>query len=52
MNRCSCGGIALSWVPSKYQHGRVFHAGGADGVLDALDARAYATERAKAADAT
>jgi hypothetical protein len=28
MNRCSAGGIALSSVPSKYQHGSVFHAGG------------------------
>src|SRR6476620_12512083 len=32
MNRWSAGGIALSSVPSKYQHGTVFHAGGADGV--------------------
>src|SRR5215470_17104191 len=32
MNRCSAGGIALSWVPSKYQHGSVFHAGEPDGV--------------------
>jgi hypothetical protein len=31
MNRCSAGGIALSSVPSKYQHGSVFHAGGPDG---------------------
>jgi hypothetical protein len=28
MNRCNAGGIALSWVPSKYQHGSVFHASG------------------------
>jgi hypothetical protein len=27
MNRCSAGGIALSSVPSKYQHGTIFHAG-------------------------
>jgi len=26
------GGIALSSVPSRYQHGSVFHAGGLDGV--------------------
>lgn len=32
MNRCSAGGIALSSVPSKYQHGNVFHASGPDGV--------------------
>src|SRR6185295_8726710 len=32
MNRWSAGGIALSSVPSRYQHGREFHAGGADGV--------------------
>src|SRR3954466_6390858 len=32
MNRWSAGGIALSWVPSRYQHGSVCHAGGADGV--------------------
>src|SRR6476619_1100283 len=32
MNRWSSGGIALSSVPSRYQHGSVFHAGGADGV--------------------
>src|SRR5690348_11508444 len=32
MNCCSAGGIALSWVPSRYQQGSVFHAGGADGV--------------------
>jgi hypothetical protein len=32
MNRWSAGGIALSSVPSKYQHGNVFHAGGDDGV--------------------
>src|SRR6188472_3124137 len=31
MNRWSAGGIAVSSVPSKYQHGRVFHAGGLDG---------------------
>ena len=31
MNRWSAGGIALSSVPSRYQHGRVFHAGGPDG---------------------
>ena len=31
MNRCSAGGIALSWVPSRYQHGSVVHAGGPDG---------------------
>src|SRR4051794_41944768 len=31
MNRWSAGGIALSSVPSRYQHGSVFHAGGADG---------------------
>ena len=31
MNRWSAGGIALSSVPSRYQHGTVFHAGGADG---------------------
>src|SRR5829696_9802684 len=31
MNRWSAGGIALSWVPSRYQHGSVFHAGGPDG---------------------
>ena len=31
MNRCSAGGIALSSVPSRYQHGSDFHAGGADG---------------------
>ena len=28
MNRWSAGGIALSSVPSRYQHGSVFHAGG------------------------
>ena len=32
MNRWRAGGIALSSVPSKYQHGSVFQAGGADGV--------------------
>jgi hypothetical protein len=32
MKRWSSGGIALSSVPSKYQHGSVVHAGGADGV--------------------
>jgi hypothetical protein len=32
MNRCNAGGIALSSVPSRYQHGSVFHAGGEDGV--------------------
>src|ERR687891_2068471 len=32
MNRWRAGGIALSWVPSRYQHGSVFHAGGLDGV--------------------
>ena len=32
MNRCSAGGIALSWVPSRYQHGSVFHAGGVEGL--------------------
>ena len=32
MYRCSAGGIALSSVPSRYQHGSVFHAGGAVGV--------------------
>src|SRR6185436_18747119 len=32
MNRWSAGGIALSSVPRRYQHGSVFHAGGADGV--------------------
>mgnify|MGYP006201121427 CR=1 FL=1 len=26
MNRCNAGGIALSWVPSKYQHGNRFQA--------------------------
>ena len=31
MNRWSSGGIALSSVPSRYQHGSVFHAGGAIG---------------------
>src|SRR3954469_6690146 len=31
MNRWSAGGIALSSVPSRYQHGTVFHAGGLDG---------------------
>src|SRR5918996_5190716 len=31
MNRWSAGGIALSSVPSRYQHGSVFHAGGPDG---------------------
>jgi hypothetical protein len=31
MNRCSAGGIALSSVASKYQHGTVLHAGGEDG---------------------
>src|SRR5678815_471639 len=31
MNRCNAGGIARSWVPSKYQHGSDFHAGGPDG---------------------
>ncbi len=31
MNRWSAGGIALSSVPSRYQHGNVFHAGGPDG---------------------
>ena len=24
MNRCNAGGIARSWVPSRYQHGSVF----------------------------
>jgi hypothetical protein len=33
MNRWSAGGIALSSVPSKYQHGSVFHAGGRPSVL-------------------
>jgi hypothetical protein len=33
MNRCSSGGIAFVLVPSKYQHGTAFHAGGADGVV-------------------
>ena len=32
MKRWSSGGIAMSSVPSRYQHGSVFHAGGADGV--------------------
>src|SRR4029078_7326714 len=32
MNRWSSGGLALSSVPSNYQHGNVFHAGGTDGV--------------------
>src|SRR3954468_20279034 len=32
MNRWSAGGIALSSVPSRYQHGSVFHASGPDGV--------------------
>src|SRR5689334_15878840 len=32
MNRWSAGGIALSSVPTRYQHGSVFHAGGPDGV--------------------
>ena len=32
MNCWSAGGIALSSVPSRYQHGSVFHAGGPDGV--------------------
>src|SRR6478736_1581553 len=32
MNRWSVGGIALSSVPSRYQHGSVFQAGGPDGV--------------------
>src|SRR5262245_18254275 len=32
MNRWRAGGIALSSVPIKYQHGSVFQAGGADGV--------------------
>src|ERR1700756_4813308 len=31
MNRWSAGGIALSSVPSRYQHGSVFHAGGRQG---------------------
>jgi hypothetical protein len=35
MNRWSAGGIALSWVPSRYQHGSVFHAGGPDGTAKA-----------------
>src|SRR4051794_36437531 len=30
-NRWSAGGIALSSVPSRYQHGSVFHAGGRAG---------------------
>src|SRR3954452_15157883 len=30
MNRCVAGGIALSSVPSRYQHGSVFQAGGPD----------------------
>lgn len=34
MKRWSSGGIALSSVPSKYQHGSVFHAGGADAHAD------------------
>jgi hypothetical protein len=33
MNRCNAGGIALSWVPSKYQHGYVFQAGGPDAAV-------------------
>ena len=41
MNRWSAGGIALSSVPSKYQHGTVSHAGAADGVAaNAAAARA------------
>src|ERR671911_3132233 len=40
MNRWSAGGIALSWVPSRYQHGSVFHAGGPDGAA-AKAAAAY-----------
>src|SRR5580765_5406357 len=32
MNRCSAGGIALSSVPSRYQHGSVFHASAPEGV--------------------
>src|ERR1700755_1692464 len=31
MNGWSAGGIACSSVPSRYQHGSVCHAGGADG---------------------
>src|SRR6476646_9101307 len=31
MNRWSAGGIALSSMTSRYQHGSVFRAGGADG---------------------
>src|SRR6266852_3937749 len=36
MNRCSAGGIALSSVPSKYQHGRVVQAGGDEGLAERL----------------
>ena len=32
MYRCSAGGIALSSVPSRYQHGSVFHASWPEGV--------------------
>jgi hypothetical protein len=35
MNRWSAGGIALSSVPSRHQHGSVFHAGGPDGAAKA-----------------
>src|SRR5215208_7437559 len=33
MKRCVAGGIALSCVPSRYQKGIDFHAGGPDGAL-------------------
>ena len=36
MNRCSAGGIALSSLPSRYQHGiPTFQAGGPDGAPNA-----------------
>jgi 3-hydroxy-3-methylglutaryl CoA synthase len=38
MNRWSAGGIALSWVPSRYQHGSVFQASGPDGAAATLAA--------------
>jgi hypothetical protein len=44
MNRWSAGGIALSSVPSRYQHGTVFHPGEPDGV-PANAAAAYGRSR-------
>ena len=46
MNRWSAGGIALSSVPSRYQHGSVFHARGPDGApANAAERYIHVTER-------